>query len=177
MLPRLLLLSTTISLVVLCSLVSHEQLGTQHYASRPGQSFDRFDILPLVPRTSLKPRVALLPYFMGPHWIVDHHDFTCMLPVATAAAVMQNFYEDLAAYAAITLDPASSRYQIRLGQLLLEVQAQLNLIVDWIVIQQFALEMLKLTKRGYTNMYLINFIHRPTGKIVTFSLHTQHPRR
>lgn len=60
---------------------------------------------------------------MGPEWIVDQHDFTCMLPIGTAAAVMQDFYEDLAAYAAITLTPASCGYQIWLGQLLLEVVA------------------------------------------------------
>lgn len=108
---------------------------------------------------------------MGPEWIVDQHDFTCMLPIGTAAAVMQDFYEDLAAYAATTLTPASCGYQIWLGQLLLEVVAPPRVVVSWIIVQHFALDMLKMTKRGYTNTYQINFVHRPTGMIVTFNLY------
>ena len=169
MLPCLLILTTTI--LVLCNLVSNKEVGTRHLALRRGCSLDCLDVLPLGPSTLLKPRVILLPYLMGPEWIVDHHDFTCMLPISAAAAVMQDFYEDLAAYAATTLTPASRGYHIWLGQLLLEVVAPPGFIVDWIIIQQFALDMLRMTKTGYTNAYQINFIHRPTGMMVTFNLY------
>lgn len=109
---------------------------------------------------------------MGPEWIVDYHDFTCVLPIGTAAAIMQDFYEDLAAYAATTLTPVSYGYQIWLGQLMLEIMAPPSFIVNWKLVQTFALDMLKMTRRGYTNTYQINFIHRPTGMLVTFSLYT-----
>ena len=108
---------------------------------------------------------------MGPEWIIDHHDLTCMLPISTAAAIMQDFYEDLAALAATTLTPPSRGYRIWLGQLLLEVVVPPGVIVGWITIQHFALEMLRMTKTGYTNTYQINFIHRPTGMMVTFNLY------
>ena len=54
---------------------------------------------------------------------------------------------------------------------MLEVVSRPGAIVDWILVQQFALDMLRSTKRGYTNTYLINFIHRPTGHMMTFSLY------
>lgn len=171
MLSSLLILSTTLVPIALCTLVSHEQEGTRQHAARRGRPFDHLDVLPLVPSTLLKPRVTFLPYLLGPDWIVDHHDFTCMLPIGSAAAIMQDFYEDLAAYAANTLMTASRGYHIWLGQLQLEIMASPNSIVDWRVIQSFALDMLKLSKRGYTNTYQINFIHRPTGMMVTFSLY------
>ena len=172
MLPSLLVLSTIIFSIPLCTVVSCEQSRTRHYASRRGRSVDRFAVLPLNSSTFLQPRVAFHPYLMGPQWIVDHHDFTCMLPIHTAAAIMQDFYEDLAAYAATTLTPTSRCYHLRLGELLLEVIAPPRAVVEWILVQHFALNMLRLTKSGYTNTYQINFIHRPTGMLVTFSLYT-----
>ena len=174
MLPSLLLLSTTILSTLLCTVVSHERAETglagQH-ALRHRRSLGHLDVVPLGPSTLLKPRVTFPPY-INPEWILDYHDFTCMLPIGTAAAVMQDFYEDLAAYAATTLTPVSCGYQIWLGQLMLEIVAPPNSIVHWNLVQEFALDMLKMTKRGYTNTYQINFVHRPTGRLVTFSLYT-----
>ena len=172
MLPSLLVLSTIIFSIFLCTVVSCEQSKTRHHASRRGRSVNGFAVLPLKSSTFLQPRVAFHPFLMGPDWIVDHHDFNCMLPIHTAAAIMQDFYEDLAAFAATTLTPTSCCYHLRLGQLLLEVVAPPRTVVEWILVQHFALTMLRLTKRGYTNTYQINFIHRPTGKLVTFSLYT-----
>lgn len=171
MLSSLLILSTVILSIVLCTVVPTQKAGAQHLALRRGRSLNHLGVRPRGPSTLFKPRVALLPYLMGPEWLVDHHDFTCMLPTSTAAAVMQDFYEDLAAYAATTLAPASPDYRLWLGRILLEIIAPPGIIVEWIVIQQFALDMLRLTKRGYTNTYQINFIHRPTGMMVTFSLY------
>ena len=172
MLPSLLILSAIIVSIVLCTVVSHEQAETRRHALRRGHSPNPLGVLSLDSSALLKPRVTLLPYLMGPEWIVDHHDFTCMLPIGTAAAIMQDFYEDLAAYAATTMTPASHGYEIWLGQISLQIVAPPRAIVDWIIVQTFALEMLRMTKRGYTNTYQINFIHRPTGTMVTFSLYT-----
>lgn len=170
MLPSLLILSNVTISIGLCSLTSEHE-GARHSASRREHYFDRHGIRPLVTPTLLKPRITF-PYLMGPNWIVDQHDFTCMLPIATAAALMQDFYEELAAYAATTLTPASPSCDLWLGQILLEIVAPPSVVVEWILIQRFALEMLKFTKRGYTNTYQINFIHRPTGMLITFSLYT-----
>lgn len=171
MVPSLLILSTTTLSIVLCTAFPREQADTQHHALRRGDFLDGLGVLPLGPSALLKPRVTLPPYLMGPEWLVDQHDFTCMLPIGSAAALLQDFYEDLAAYAATTLDPASRGYHIWLGQILLEIVAPAGVIVDWTIVQHFALDMLRMTKRGYTNTYQINFIHRPTGMMVTFSLY------
>lgn len=107
---------------------------------------------------------------MGEEWLVDWHDFTSILPVSTAAATLQSFYEDLAGYAALTTEPLSDRMQLWLGNIMLEASAPVGTILDWISIQGFAMKMLKVTKLGYTNTFLVNFVHRPSGKMVTFSL-------
>ena len=172
-LPSLLIPTAAILVIILCAITSHEQAGTRHPASRRGNLLDPLsggEDLRLL--TLLKPRVALPPYSLSPEWIVDHHDFTCMLPISTAAAMMQGFYEDIAALAATTLIPASHYYQLRVGQIMLEITAPPRMVVEWILVQQFALDMLRMTKRGYTNTYQINFIHRPTGSMMTFSLYT-----
>ncbi len=172
MLPSRLIPTTALLCIVLCSTISHEQVESRQDALRRGRSLERPRIEPLGPPTLLKPRVTLLPYFMNGEWIVDHHDFTCMLPIRTAAAVMQDFYEDLAAFAATTLTPAGGYYQLWFGQIMLEITASPRAIVEWILVQQFALDMLRLTEGGYTNTYQISFIHRPTAEMITFSLYT-----
>ena len=164
--------TTTILSIVLCTAISHEQADTRRQTMRRGRSLERLSVVSLGSPTSLKPRVSIFPYFIGPEWFVDHHDFTCMLPIDTAAAIMQDFYEDLAGFAATTSSPTSNAYQLWFGQILLEITAQSNMIVEWGLVQRFALDMLSLTKRGYTNTYQINFIHRPTGRMITFSLYT-----
>ena len=173
MYPNLLILFNTIFSIVLSTVVTYKQAGAQryHHLSWP-RSLDRLGVLPLSPSILLKPRVAIDPYIIGPDWIVDHHDFTCMLPIDTAAALMQSFYEDLARYAATTLSPALPTCRVWLGHILLEIVAPPRVNIDWIIVQNFALDMLRLTKRGYTNTYQINFIHLPTGTMMTFSLFT-----
>lgn len=173
MLLSLLSPSATILLsIVLCTVVSHGQAETRRVALRRGGSLERSGAQTFTSPTSLRPRVSISPYFIGPDWVVDHHDFSCMLPIGTAAAVLQDFYEDLAEFAATTLSPASNEYQLWFGQIMLEIRAQPTMIVEWIMVQRFAVDMLSLTTRGYTNTYQINFIHRPTGKMITFSLYT-----
>ena len=166
--------SATILLsIVLCTVISHGQVETRRLGLRRGVSLERLGAQSLgSPPTSLKPRVSIYPYLIGPDWAVDHHDFSCMLPIGTAAAVLQDFYENLALFAATTLRPASNDYQLWFGQMMLEIRSQPTMIVEWRIVQCFALDMLSLTTRGYTNTYQINFIHTPTGKMITFSLYT-----
>ena len=171
MLPGLLIPSTTILSIVLCTLTLHGHTGARTHSLPREQAIDGLDFLGIGPSGLVKPRAAIDPYFINPEWIVDHHDFTCMLPIDTAAATLQDFYEDLAAFAAVTVTPAARSYQLYLGQVLLEVMGPPGFVVSWIMVQNFALDMLSLTKRGYTNTYQINFIHRPTGRMVTFSLY------
>lgn len=173
MLLSLLSPSATILLfIVLCTVISHGQVETRRLGLRRGVSLERLGAQSLGSPTSLKPRVTISPYFIAPDWVVDHHDFSCMLPIGTAAAVLQDFYEHIAQFASTTLSPASNDYQLWFGQLMLEIRAQPTMIVEWILVQRFALDMLSLTTRGYTNTYQINFIHMPTGKMITFSLYT-----
>ena len=122
------------------------------------------------PSPVLRPRATFLPHLFGPDWIIDHHDFTCLLPLSSAAATLQSFYEDVAGYAAIATVPPVERFQFYLGEIWLEVSAPAGCKVDWIIVQRFALDMVAMTKRGYTNTYQTNFVHRPTGKLLTFSL-------
>ena len=170
MLPSLLLQSSAILSVVLC-IILHEQGGIEQHALRRRRSLDRRSIVPLGPSALIKPRAAIPPYFISPEWVIDHHDFTCLLPVRIAAAILQDFYEDLAGFAATTLAPIQYGYQIWFGHIMLEIGVQPQALVDWFVVQQFALDMLEATKRGYVSTYQINLIHRPTGKVVTFSLY------
>lgn len=107
---------------------------------------------------------------MGEDWLVDWYDFGCLLPVSTAAATLQSFYEDLAEYAAVTAEPLSERIQLRLGDIMLEVSVLVGLRIEWVSIQGFALEMLTITRLGYTSTFLINCVHRPSGKMITFGL-------
>lgn len=157
--------------LVPCTVISHDQAGTRRLAVRRGGYFERLGAQSLGSPT-LKPRVTISPYFLDSNWVVDHHDFCCMLPIGTAAAVLQDFYEDLAKFAATTLSPASDDYQLWLGQIMLEIRAQPTMIIEWLMVQRFALDMLSLTRRGYTNTYQINFIHSQTQQMITFSLYT-----
>ena len=55
---------------------------------------------------------------------------------------------------------------------MLEIVLHPGIVVDWIIVQQFVLQMLNLTKTGHTNTHQINFIHRPTARMMTFNLYT-----
>ena len=171
MLPGLLIPYTTILSIVLCTLTLHGHTGARTHSLPRDRAIDGLDFQGIGPSGLVKPRAAIDPYFISPEWIVDHHDFICMLPIDTAAAILQDFYEDLAAFAAVTVTPAARRHQLYLGQILLEIMGPPGFVVSWIMVQKFALDMLRLTKRGYTNTYQINFIHRPTGRMFTFSLY------
>lgn len=155
--------------VILCAGASSLQTP-QNRLIRSGKRPTRHERPPAIPSQSLRRRAAFLPYFSGEDWIIDHHDFVCLLPIATAAAVLQDFYEHLSGFAAVTNCPPLQSYLFRLGSIELEVMAPQGINIRWAVVQAFALEMLEMTKRGYTNTYQINFVNRTTGKLITFSL-------
>lgn len=129
-------------------------------------------LLPRRPTSSLVRRVTFPPSFLGTDWIIDHHDFQSLLPLTTAAASLQDFYEDIAAFAANTLSPPLHTYHFWMGEILLEIMGPRDSgeTISWRVVTAFAAEMVSLTRRGYANTYQINFIHRPTGRMVTCSL-------
>ncbi len=133
----------------------------------------------LAPASSLFPlnrRVALPPYLLSTDWIVDHHDFTCLLPIASAAAELQDFYESIAAFAASTLRTPSNYYRMVVGDITLEVICPAANVINWIIVQTFANQMLEMTKRGYSNSYQINFVNRSTGRLLTFNLYVAYMR-
>ena len=171
MLPSLLIPFATILSTVLCTLMLRGHTGAQDHSLPRGQAIDALDLQGIGPSGLVKPRAVIEPYLASLDWIVDHHDFTTMLPIDTAAAILQQFYEDLAAFAAVTATPAARGHHIHLGQVLLEIMGPPGFVVSWMTIREFALDMLRLTKRGYTNTYQINFIHRATGRMITFSLY------
>ncbi len=164
--PTHLLCLVQLILTCLCLATTINDPPQRYHLARHSRRGHKLDDAGLA---TLKPRESWF-WYMGADWLVDYHDFTCLLPFSTAAATLQSFYEDLAGYAALTTEPLSERIQIWFGEIMLEVSAPVGINVEWISIQGFAMEMLAMTKRGYTNTYLINFVHRPSGKIVTFSL-------
>lgn len=118
----------------------------------------------------LKARVAFHPTFLNDDWILDHHDFNCLLPIASAAAHLLDFYETIAAFAALTNAVPSQSYRLWVGDILMEVMAPGGHDIHWIAVQRFAEWMIELTQQGYVNTYQINFVHRPSGLLLTFSL-------
>ena len=176
MLPSLLISFATILSTVLCTLMLHGHTGSRNHSLPRRQAIDELDIQGIGPSGLVKPRAAIEPYLASTEWIVDHHDFITMLPIDTAAAILQRFYEDLALFAAATVTPAARGHHIHLGEVLLEIMGPPGFVVGWLTIREFALDMLRLTKRGYTNTYQINFIHRATGRMITFSLYVGLPR-
>ncbi len=153
-----------------CSRISNDQgprpqIAQQghHVASHNGSTSS-------APLPSLKARVAVHPTFLGNDWIVDHHDFTCLLPIGSAAADLLDFYEGVAAFAALTNVVPSRSHRICVGNIMLEAMAPAGHVIHWIAVQGFANWMIELTRRGYVSTYQINFIHRTTGLLLTFSL-------
>ena len=118
----------------------------------------------------LQPRTALSLYSIGAGWIVDHHDFHCLLPLGTAATTLLDFYENIAAVAATTSRPIQETYQFWVGEVSLEIAGTRGCRIPWNIVASFASDMVSMTRRGYINTYQINFMHPSTGRIMTCSL-------
>lgn len=123
-----------------------------------------------VPSRLLTARVIFPPIILDNDWIVDHHDFTCLLPIVSAAAQLLDFYEDLVAFAAMTNVVPSQSFRIWVGDIMMEIMAPAGHEIQWISVLRFANWMIEMTRRGYINTYQINFVHVPTGLLLTFSL-------
>lgn len=171
------LVSLSILLVILlldhaslCSRIRDDQVSRPQIAqqSHHATSHNGSTSSALLP--SLKARVTVHPTFLGNDWIIDHHDFTCLLPIASAGADLLDFYEGVAAFAALTNVVPSRSFRISVGNIMLEAMAPAGHDIQWISVQRFANWMVELTRRGYVNTYQINFIHRTTGVLLTFSL-------
>ena len=148
---------------------SNETYKSRNCQPRESPTFHR-DNLTQIPSVTLSRRVALPPFLLNREWIIDHHDFTCLLPLSSAAADLQHFYEEVAAFAAQTSAVPLNIFSLVVGEITLEVRGPSGTAVSWLVVQAFANWLLDMTKRGYTNSYQINFVHRPTGQLLTFSL-------
>lgn len=171
------LLSPQTSLIILlfdhtflCSTMRDDQVPRSRIARLKSHATRHNGSLSSVPPPHLKARVTIPPTFLGNNWIIDHHDFTCLLPVASAAAELLDFYEDIAAFAALTDIIPLQMYRMWVGDIMMEVMAPSEHDIQWIAVQRFAEWMIELTRRGYINTYQINFVDRTTGLLLTFSL-------
>lgn len=161
----------------LCLTIRHDPVATTRtIRPREHETTVQSGSRPALPSPLLQARVAFPPTFLGDDWTLDHHDFTCLLPLASAAAELLGFYEDLAAFAATTDNAPAETYRMWVGEIMLEVMAPSGYKITWLDVQHFANEMIGLTKRGYVNTYQVNFIHRTTGMLVTFSLYVGYMR-
>lgn len=154
---------------ILCSRHEDEVLK-RRIARQDHHTTNENTSLPSHPAPLLEPRTADLPSLLGDEWNLDYHDFTCLLPLATAAAELINFYENVAGYASVTDLATAQRYRLWMGEILMEAMAPDGYDIPWAMVQSFANWMLERTRRGYVNTYQINFIHKATGGLLTFSL-------
>lgn len=106
---------------------------------------------------------------LSAEWVIDLHAFNTLLPIATAASSLTSFYEDIAEKAATTALHVAERYYLRLGEITLEIRSALG-AVPWSAVAAYANWMRENTKRGFTGTYVINFVHKPTGKLLTMKL-------
>lgn len=168
------------ALAILLLELAIQSIAITHFKARPptrlarrlpkSQQNAQPNVLPPNSLPTLKGRVALEPAFLNADWILDHHDFTCLLPVFSATAEMLDFYENIAAFAASTSMATADCYRMVLGEVTLEAKGPVGVPIPWLVVQAFANYMLDMTKRGYTNTYQINLVNRRTGQLLTFSL-------
>lgn len=122
-----------------------------------------------LPPFYIPPFVGALYCVLNPDWTIDFHAFHNVLPLATAAATLLSFYEDIAAIAATTTVSTADRYICRVGQITLEIRSALG-VFPLVEVVGFANWMRENTKRGFIGTYQVNFVHRNTGKLVTMSL-------
>ena len=124
---------------------------------------------PTLPVLFLESKVGSYTYFPSPDWIIDFHAFHTLLPSLSATSTLLTFYAEIIMKATITKDEIAERSLFRLGELTLEIQSALG-AVPWSEIIAFATWMQGNTVRGFTGVYQVNFVYRPTGKLVTMSL-------
>ena len=95
------------------------------------------------------------------------------MPIQTAVEVLEAFYTGIAMNAHGEWRRKTPRIWIRitLGAIGLVMTATEGTTVPWEFVTWFALEMLKLTERGYTGMYTASFVHPTMGNTIWVSLY------
>ena len=125
--------------------------------------------IPAFPANFVQPGIGASAYYLSPDWVLDFHAFHTLLPFSTAATALLSFYEEIAAFAATSTSRTAERYLLRVGEITLEVRSGLGAL-PWADLVAFANWMRENTKRGFTGTYQLNFVHRPTGNMLTMSL-------
>lgn len=95
-----------------------------------------------------------------------------LVPVQAAAEYLEAFYTAIAINAHRDWAKNTPRIWLRitLGTLRLVMTATEGTTIPWDFVTWFALEMLKLTERGYTGMYTASFVHPTVGNAIWVSL-------
>ena len=96
-----------------------------------------------------------------------------LIPLQTAAEVLQAFYTNIMIGSIGEWSRMTPRIWIKitLGTLQLLMTASEGTTVQWDFVASFALEMLRLTERGYTGMYAALFVDPTVGNHVGVSLY------
>ena len=129
----------------------------------------KYDRSPHSPIIFIKSMVGAFSSVPSPDWIIDFHAFHTLLPQLTAASTLMSFYEEVAAIASTTTNPVTDRFLFRTADITLEVRSALGAVL-WADVIAFANWMRDNTSKGFTGTYQVNFVHRPTGKLLTMSL-------
>lgn len=95
-----------------------------------------------------------------------------LIPVQLAVEVLEEFYTSIAVNARGDWARNTPRIWLRmtLGTLRLVMTATEGNTIPWEFVTWFALEMLRLTRRGYTGMYTASFVHPTLGNAIWVSL-------
>ena len=96
-----------------------------------------------------------------------------LLPVHTAAEVLETFYTGIAIGANGDWATNTPRIWIRLtfGTIRLLMTATEGSTIPWSFVTDFALDMLKLTERGYTGLYTASFVNPTVGNAIWITLY------
>ena len=96
-----------------------------------------------------------------------------LLPIGAAAEVLEAFYTGIAIKSHGEWAKNTPRIWIRitLGTISLLMTATKGSTIPWDFVTWFALDMLRLTERGYTGMYTANFMNPTVGNAIWVSLY------
>ena len=96
-----------------------------------------------------------------------------LMPVQAAAEVLKDFYTGIALNSQGPWAKNAPRIWVRFtfGAIRLLMTATEGTTIPWDFVTWFALDMLRLTERGYTGLYTANFVHPTAGNAVWVSLY------
>lgn len=96
-----------------------------------------------------------------------------LIPVQAAAEILETFYTSIAINSNGPWAGNTPRIWIRItfGAIRLIMTATEGTTIPWDFVTSFALEMLRLTERGYTGTYTANFVDPTVGNAIWVSLY------